>query len=219
MMRLTDPATLEARPRITLPNAQEVGDAELPMYFDSTNTAGRPTADPQGNVSIGVPSYEESQAQFKPAGGFRVDLPGGSGAGPVPAYVPPMPTPAPVPGNIGGFRGATETSSTSPPVLSKLKIPEPSKDKSSPTTPVIHAPSPSPVPPRESASSGIQHRPVAWSLNPYASAMIRQASMDDSNPLPPGGWKFETNPFLRMMSINEEPQSTVAEPSSVRTEI
>lgn len=222
MMRLTDPATLEARPRITLHNAHEVGDAELPMYFDSTNTAGRPTADPQGNVSIGVPSYEESQAQFKPVGGFRVEFPGDSGAGPAPTYISSVPAPAPAPapaigsGSVGGFRGATEAGPSSAPVLSKLKIPEPSKDTSSPTTPVIVAPSASPVPPRQSASSGIQHRSVAWSLNPYASAMIRQASMDDSSPLPPGGWKVETNPFLRMLSINEEPQSTVAEPSTVQ---
>ncbi|KAJ1310275.1 hypothetical protein OPQ81_007016 [Rhizoctonia solani] len=197
IMSLTDPAALEARPHSSARNAHEVGDSELPMYFDSANTvSGKPTADPSGNISVGVPSYEESQAQAAAAGGFRVSLPNGNAnPGPSPLYAPSGP--APGPGGVGGFRATVEPSRSPNPSLS-LQIPAdrwspmPSPQLSSPSagTPVVS------LPPSGLSQPGPSvPRPISWSLNPYASAMIRRASKDDEASSPLGGRADDSNPF------------------------
>ncbi|CAE6432967.1 unnamed protein product [Rhizoctonia solani] len=195
MTELTHPAVLEAHPHSSTKNAHEVGDSDLPMYFDSANTiSGRPTTDPNGNISLGVPSYEESQAQSKPVGGFRVTIPTSNvNNGPTPAYSPSGP--APGPGGIGGFRVMAEPG-WSPALSPRLRIPEahgspmpsPLPSPLSPKSPIVCLP-----PPTSSQPGPSGPRPISWSLNPYASAMIRRASTDNEAPLPPGGWM--SNPF------------------------
>ncbi|KAH7340386.1 hypothetical protein B0J17DRAFT_651155 [Rhizoctonia solani] len=196
MMSLTNPAALEAQPHSTARNAHEVGDSDLPMYFDSTNTvSGKPTIDPSGNISVGVPSYEESQAQASPVGGFRVSLPNGNATqSPAPVYIPSGS--APGPGGIGGFRATAQHNLSSAPSLN-LRIPTerwspmPSPQVSpSPKSPIVSLPSSMSPQPGPSVP-----RPISWSLNPYASAMIRRASLDSEVPSPPGGWMNDTNPF------------------------
>ncbi|CAE6460508.1 unnamed protein product [Rhizoctonia solani] len=196
MMSLTNPATLEAQPHSTPRNAHEVGDSDLPMYFESTNAiSGKPAIDPSGNISVGIPSYEESQAQASPVGGFRVSLPNGNvGQGPTPAYIPPGP--APGPGGIGGFRATAQHNLSSAPSLN-LRIPTerwspmPSPQVSpSPKSPIVSLPSSMLSQPGPSVP-----RPISWSLNPYASAMIRRASLDSEVPSSPGGWANSNNPF------------------------
>ncbi|CUA72370.1 hypothetical protein RSOLAG22IIIB_01037 [Rhizoctonia solani] len=194
MMSFTNPAALEAQPHSTARNAHETGDSDLPVYFDSSNSiSGKPVVDPNGNVSVGVPSYEESQAQVKPVGGFRVTIPNGNAnPGPVPAYAPSGP--APGPGGIGGFR--VPGGPSMPPSPMSLRIPT---ERWTPMPSPMHSPS-SPKVPVVSIPSSSSHpgpsvpRPISWSLNPYASAMIRRASLDNDVPSPPGGW-VETNPF------------------------
>ncbi|KAL5636012.1 hypothetical protein ACGC1H_004728 [Rhizoctonia solani] len=194
MISLTDPTALEAQPHSTARNAHETGDSDLPVYFDSTNAIpGKPAVDPNGNISVGVPSYEESQAQLRPVGGFRVALPNGNNQGPTPAYAPSGP--APGPGGIGGFRVAAQSNMppTSPlslhiPTEHLSPMPSPMHSPLSPKTPIVSLPSPS------SPGPSVP-RPISWSLNPYASAMIRRASMDNDGPPFPGGWMEETNPF------------------------
>ncbi|EUC67175.1 hypothetical protein RSOL_499950 [Rhizoctonia solani AG-3 Rhs1AP] len=196
MISLTDPTALEAQPHSTARNAHETGDSDLPVYFDSTNAIpGTPAVDPNGNISVGVPSYDESQAQLRPIGGFRVSLPNGNNnQGPTPAYAPSGP--APGPGGIGGFRVTVPPNMppTSPlslriPTEHLLSpIPSPMHSPLSPKTPIVSLPSPS------SPGPSVP-RPISWSLNPYASAMIRRASMDNDGPPFPGGWMDETNPF------------------------
>ncbi|CUA75652.1 Myoferlin [Rhizoctonia solani] len=75
-------------------------------------------------------------------------------------------------------------------------MPPPMRPPSSPKTPTISIPI-SPSYPGPSVPP-----PISWSLNPYASAMIRRASLDDDVPLPPGG-SMETNPFR----ISGEPRA------------
>ncbi|KAF8682739.1 hypothetical protein RHS04_02517 [Rhizoctonia solani] len=197
MTSLTNPAALEAHPHSSAKNAHEVGDSDLPVYFDSVNTiSGRPATDPSGNVSVGVPSYEESQAQNQPVGGFRVTLPRGNvDHGPTPVYAPSGS--APGPGGIGGFRVMAEPG-WSPALSPRLHIPEahgspmpsPLPSPLSPKSPVVC------LPPSTSSQAGPSGpRPISWSLNPYASAMIRRASLDNEGLLPPGGWMSNTNPF------------------------
>ncbi|CCO26170.1 hypothetical protein BN14_00187 [Rhizoctonia solani AG-1 IB] len=196
MMGLAGPAAFEAHPHSSTNNAHELGDSELPMYFDSANTtSGRPVADPNGNISVGVPSYEESQAQTKPIGGFKVTIPNSdANPGPTPVYSPSGP--APGPGGIGGFRVTAEPS-WSPALSPRLRIPEahwspmpsplpsPLPSPSSPNYPVVCLPA-------SSQPGPSVPRPISWSLNPYASAMVRRASKDNEAPSPSGGW---TNPF------------------------
>lgn len=200
MIRLTNPATLEARTHISAPNAHEVGDSELPVYFDTKNTAGSPTKDPQGKVSIGVPSYEESQTHTKSVGGFRVELPGSSSQSTAsPAYVPQVSMPTPGPGSVGGFRvPPTNGPSHLGPSL-KLKIPEPQGSRSpSPTTPAISLASPQ-LQVAGPSTNSTQPRPNSWSLNPYAAAMVRRATIDNVGLTIPGGWPGN-NPFLSLIS-------------------
>ncbi|CAE7218443.1 unnamed protein product [Rhizoctonia solani] len=195
MMSLTNPAALEAQPHSTARNAHEVGDLDLPVYFDSTNTIpGKPATDPNGNISFGVPSYDESQAQARPVGGFRVSIPNGntpSSRGPSPVYSPSGP--APGPGGVGGFR-VTAGSNMPPSSPLTLRIPT---EHLSPMPSPMHSPlSPrSPIVSLPSTSGQSIPRPISWSLNPYASAMIRRASLDNGAPSLPGGWVENTNPF------------------------
>ncbi|CAE6515325.1 unnamed protein product [Rhizoctonia solani] len=205
MMSLTDPAALEAQPHFNARNAHEVGDSDLPVYFDSANTiSGKPAADPNGNISIGVPSYEESQAQAKPVGGFRVSLPNGDlHRDSTPAYA--SSGPAPGPGGIGGFRPMVEPNRSPVPSLNLLipearwsPMPSPHLSPLSPKTPIVSLPSTSSQP------GPSVPRPISWSLNPYASAMIRRASMDNEGPSLPGGWMDRNSP----VRTSGEPRTT-----------
>ncbi|KAG8763833.1 hypothetical protein FRC11_011502 [Ceratobasidium sp. 423] len=199
MISLTDPAALKAQPGFSAPNADKVGDSDLPRYFDSANTiSGEPAVDPNGNISVDIPSYEESQAQVKPVGGFRVSLPNGNAhRDPTPVHAPSGS--APGPGGIGGFRVMVEPSRSPVPSLNLLipetrwspmpsPMPSPHLSPLSSRTPIVSLPTTSSQPgPSDS-------RPISWSRNPYAFAMIHQAGRDNEGPSPPGGWMNDHNP-------------------------
>ncbi|KAB5589459.1 hypothetical protein CTheo_7099 [Ceratobasidium theobromae] len=203
MIGLTNPATLEAHTRISAPNAHEIGDSELPVYFDTKNSTGIPTTDPRGKVSIGVPSYEESHTHIKAVEGSGVELPGSSSQGTTstpPAYIPQASIPTHTPRAVGGFRvSPTSTNGLAHCPSLKLKIPEPQGGGSpSPTTPVAGP-----------STSGTQPCSNSWSLNPYAAEIVRRASRDNIGLMVPGDHPGN-NPFLSPLSegidINDIPQ-------------
>lgn len=188
MLRVTDPATIQAYTHASARNAHEVGDDDLPTYVDPTGAKGwNSSAGPSTSaMSTAVPTYEAVQAQSHLIGGFRATLDGATEQrNSIPAYAPPGFGPAPGPGGVGGFR-MPEPPSTSRPPLFPLRLPEAQAGLSS-APPSLMFP-PSPLTPNGSES---QQRPTSWSLNPYAAAMVRQATLSEQNPTPPG----DTNPF------------------------
>lgn len=211
MIRIADPATIEAHPHASAQNAHEVGDADLPTYVDPS--AAQPTHANGSPTTMAVPTYEQAQAQqgteANTAGGFRMTFT--SQPNSTPRDAPPGFGPAPGPGGIGGFRAMTEMPSAPSggrrPSLS-LRLPEPQVNGNSrislspllmPTTPLTPS---TPSSPLDGGLASAGPRPMSWSHNPYASAMIRQASISEQEPTPPGGWRVETNPFAGLV---EEP--------------
>ncbi|KAG8748053.1 hypothetical protein FRC10_009805 [Ceratobasidium sp. 414] len=215
MLRMTDPATIHPQTHRSAANAIEVGDTELPMYDESSPIAGSSSSPTNLNRaasrSFAVPTYEEARAQAKPAGGFRIALEGANDLrNQVPDYAPPGIGSAP--GGIGGFRVAAASNGNNVPSRSplSLKIPEPQvKGSTSRASSPCLAPA-SPLTPGASPTSAgaSTPRPTSWSLNPYAAAMIRQASLSESEPALPGAWSGSADPFAALMS--EEPHQDAA---------
>ncbi|KAG8722379.1 hypothetical protein FRC08_002860 [Ceratobasidium sp. 394] len=218
MLRMTDPATIHPQTHRSAANAIEVGDTELPTYDEASPIAGSsssPINPNRASRSFAVPTYEEAQAQAKPAGGFRVTLEGTSSLrNQAPDYAPPGIGPAPGPGGIGGFRVATANNGDNMPRRSplSLKIPEPQVNGLSAgraSSPHLAAPT-SPLTPGASPSStgASTPRPASWSLNPYAAAMVRRASLGESDPAVPGAWSGSADPLKALMSEEPHQDST-----------
>ncbi|KAG9104597.1 hypothetical protein FRC06_001064 [Ceratobasidium sp. 370] len=217
MLRVTDPATIHPQTHRSAANAIEIGDTELPTYelSPTADSSSSPTnLNRAASRSFAVPTYEEARAQAQPAGGFRVSLEGASSSGnQAPNYAPPGIGPAPGPGGIGGFRVAAANNGADVPSRSplSLKIPEPQVNGLS----VGRASSPrlapaSPLTPGASPTSAgtSTPRPASWSLNPYAAAMVRRASLGESDPSLPGAWSGSADPLKALMS--EEPHKDSA---------